>query len=141
MIEYNEKQKTAKYPIDIFKGLSKKQIKSYYDTTTNTCKLQMCNPECKDTILEKGTELSPKFIKKFEQQIKQMEKMGSKKLSPEQNKKRRAATLKNIIKQRKAIFGKNTDVLENGFYKKLPKEMVARLKKDGANSGCLPWSS
>ena len=31
MIEYNEKQKKAKYPYDMFKGLSKKQIKNSMD--------------------------------------------------------------------------------------------------------------
>ena len=138
MIEYNEKQKKAKYPYDMFKGLSKKQIKNYYDGITEMCKSQFCNPECKNTILEKGTELSSEFIKEFEKnQEKNLKIWPKKKLSPEQRKKRIAATLKNLIKQRKEIFGKNTDVLEDGFYKKLPKEIVAKIKKEGAISGCL----
>jgi len=87
-----------------------------------------CNPGCKDTIFEPGNpdQLTKSFLKLLKQENKRNKawkhKMWNK---PEMH-----------LAERKKIFGNQTNVLENGFYKGLKKKTVKRLKARGAVSGC-----
>lgn len=77
-----------------------------------------CNPSCKDTIYQAGSQ----FPKSLEAEIK-------KKQSGD-------IILKILKKTRKRMFGNKKDVLVNDFHKNLPKEKVDKIKKAGAISGC-----
>lgn len=80
------------------------------------CEMEFCNPTCKGTILEAGKNISNALKNEY------------KKIPIMLNMER---------KTRKNIFGKNTNVLKNGFYKKLEKNTVNALKKNGALSKCF----
>jgi hypothetical protein len=104
----NKKAKTFKY--------TKKQKKEL----ENTCNLHYCNPDCKGTIFQKGKQM-PNLT-----ELKQLK--GSKK-----NKN----WFQNFTqKMRKNIFKGKTNVLNNGFYEKLPAKTRKILRKQGALSGC-----
>jgi hypothetical protein len=79
------------------------------------CKNIFCNPGCKDTNYESGSEL-PKYIQKVWKDNKK--------------------ALKQMNKDRKEIFGDKTNVLVDDFYEKLKPSVVKKLKKEGAISGC-----
>ena len=86
--------------------------------TLEGCIKAHCNPSCKDTIYEAGSQ----FPKSLEAEIKK-EQHGD-------------IILKIIKKTRKRMFGNKKDILVNDFYKNLPKEKVDKIKKAGAISGC-----
>jgi hypothetical protein len=78
---------------------------------------EFCNPGCKNTMFESGEPnyLSEKYLKELGQN-----------------------SLINIHKQqRKAIFGKDKNVLVDNFYKNINSKTVKKLKKRGALSGCM----
>ena len=82
------------------------------------CVKAHCNPSCKDTIYQAGSQ----FPKSLEAEIKKQE---------------HGDIILDIIKKtRKRMFGNKKDVLVNDFYKNLPKEKVDKVKKEGAISGC-----
>ena len=82
------------------------------------CKKGYCNEECKDTLFQDGS-LPPTLLKSFKGTNEQK------------------ALFKAIIKtQRDEIFGKKKSVLKGNFYEGIPEKEVARLKKEGATSGC-----
>lgn len=82
------------------------------------CKKGYCNEDCKDTLFQDGS-LPPALLHSFKGN------KGSK------------ALFKTIIEtQRKKIFGKKKSVLKGSFYEGLPEKDIARLKKEGATSGC-----
>lgn len=83
------------------------------------CKKGYCNPECKNTLFQKGDKL-PKGV---------FDNMNLK------------GPTKKIVKSlitatRKRLFGKKKDILKNNFYEGLSKKEVTKLKKEGAISGC-----
>lgn len=80
------------------------------------CEMEFCNPTCKGTILEAGKNIS-NALKKEYKNVPIMLNMDR--------------------KTRKEIFGNKTNVLKNGFYKKLEKKTVNTLKKNGALSKCF----
>jgi hypothetical protein len=82
----------------------------------------MCNPTCKNTVFESGdpNKLTSSFIKQ---------------LKKEPNAKKNGL-VDYQLSIRKEIFGKEDNVLKDGFYKVLDAETVKNLKKNGATSGC-----
>jgi hypothetical protein len=86
-----------------------------------------CNPGCKNTIFESGKD----FPKSLEKKL-----MDNKTLKTLKNKKLNKMLLSLSKDMRKNIFGNNTNVLNEDFYKKLNKKLVSSLKKEGALSGC-----
>ena len=106
----------------LMKNITKKLKKSIGKTMDNKnieqCVKAHCNPSCKDTIYEAGSQ----FPKSLEAEIKK-EQHGD-------------IILDIIKKTRKRMFGNKKDVLVNDFYKNIPKEKVDKIKKAGAISGC-----
>jgi hypothetical protein len=87
-----------------------------------------CNPGCKDTIFEPGdpNQLPKSFIRFLNQENKRNKSWKHKTWNkPDMH-----------LAERKKIFGNQTNVLENGFYKGLDKKTIKRLKARGAISGC-----
>lgn len=84
----------------------------------------LCNPTCKDTIFEAGdpNKLTPSFIKKM---------LKEKKLSVKDKDR-----IQYRIEERQQLFGKEKNVLEDGFYKGLDKKTRKKLRARGAISGC-----
>lgn len=78
-----------------------------------TCPLEHCNPTCKDTFLE-PEKFSRTYIKKL----------------------RTPFARKGYKELRQEIFGNKTTVLKNGFYEKIPIEIIEKGKKLGAISSC-----
>ena len=77
------------------------------------CPLEYCNPTCKDTFLEPG-----KFSKTYLRKIP-------------------SSYSREVYKEmRQKTFGNKTTVLKNGFYEKIPIEIIEKGKKLGAISSC-----
>lgn len=87
-----------------------------------SCVKRYCNPSCKDTMFEAGTELPKTYVNQLKKDFK--------------TKKTYDMLLKILKQTRKKVFGKKKNVLVNSFYEKLPKKQVEQLIKDGALSGC-----
>lgn len=103
---------------NIFKGMKEPDDAKMEKDLHEQCKKGYCNEDCKDTIFQDGS-LPPAVINSFK---------GTKGAK---------ALFKKIIQtQRKMIFGKKKSVLKDSFYKGLPEKDIARLKKEGATSGC-----
>lgn len=128
LIEKATRKLTKKLEGD-FKNKGAKKLMKYLSKTMGKgkemdkrllegCIKGYCNPSCKNTIFEDGT----KFPKSIEDELKK-EKHGN-------------IVLEIIKKTRKNIFGNKKSVLEDNFYKALPKEKVNKIKKEGAISGC-----
>ena len=79
------------------------------------CYEDYCNPTCKNTIYESG-KLSNKYIART--------KFIDKIIPGATN------------ERRKDIFGNKTTVLKNGFYEKVPNNIVEKAKKKGIISVC-----
>jgi len=96
----------------------KKSKKKRIDEYRNT----LCNPGCKDTVFEPGPpdKLTSSYIKKLKKEPKAKEK----------------GLVEYQLSIRKELFGKNTNVLKDGFYQALDSDTVKKLKKKGAISGC-----
>jgi hypothetical protein len=78
-----------------------------------------CNPGCKNTVFEAGP--PGKLANSFKKALK-----------------KEKTNLTNYqLSRRKELFGKNTNVLEDSFYKKLDTKTRKKLKKHGAISGCM----
>lgn len=109
------KKLKQKLPKDMKVGIEKK------------LNLLLCNPGCKNTILEPG---------KSTYVSKEIEK-GMKKIFKD---KKLANGMINIVRAtRKKIFGKQKNVLDkNNMYKKASKIDKKYLKKNGALSYCVP---
>ena len=86
-----------------------------YQMAADMCYEEYCNPTCKNTILESG-----KLSNKYRATTKFIEKTMP------------GAT----NEQRKEIFGNKTTVLKNGFYEKVPNNIVEKAKKKGIISVC-----
>ena len=93
-----------------------KQNTKYTKANDKLCRQTYLNPGCKGTFLEPGKKFSKQYLKTVKK-----------------------SRLAGLIKSRKGIFGKKTDVLINGFYEKLPKKFIKDLKKHGATSGCTTF--
>jgi hypothetical protein len=79
------------------------------------CYEEYCNPTCKNTIYESG-----KLSNKYRATTKFIDKIIP------------GAT----NERRKDIFGNKTTVLKNGFYEKVPNNIVEKARKKGIISGC-----
>ena len=90
-----------------------KYKKKIFNIFYKSCKLHYCNPGCKNTILEDGTDLPTSLKNKLKN-----------------NKPR----LDMLMKTRKNIFKNKTSVLKDNFYIKL--KNINKLKQEGAISGC-----
>lgn len=87
------------------------------------CKLQFCNPTCKDTVFE--------------------DKDGTNKIPPyflSKNKKIQKNMIKLFNKTRKRLFGKKKSILKDDFYEGLPEKRINEAKKKGAISGCVEYA-
>ncbi len=84
-----------------------------------------CNPTCKNTLYENGdpNKLPNGFIDKIKKED------AYKKLKID-------LLFKIFINLRKKLYGTNTTIIKDGFYKKLSTSNIKKLKKDGALSGC-----
>jgi len=85
--------------------------------TLANCKLTSCNPTCKNTS--------------FGPELKLSKKLRSTKRYRVGEKWRRK-----FEKTRRRLFGTQKNILDNGFYKKMPKAMKDNLRAQGAISGC-----
>jgi hypothetical protein len=77
------------------------------------CPLEHCNPTCKDTFLEPG-----KFSKTY------LKTLGT------------PFAREGYKELRQKTFGNKKNVLKNGFYEKIPIEIIEKGKKLGAISSC-----
>jgi len=101
------KKQTLK-TLDKFRKEKKEEYRKYF-----------CNPGCKHTVFEAGP--SNKLTNAFAKSLKTKE-----------------SNLTNYqLSRRKELFGKNKNVLEDSFYKKLDPKTRKKLKKHGAISGCM----
>jgi hypothetical protein len=113
-----------------FRTVLTKKIKSkkWRNNNLRICEEAYCNPNCKDTIFEKGTKISQKTIKNY---VKNIQSYSTKKVTDNKE-------IINELKTRKQrIFEKNDDVLINDFFKDIKPKDVKKMKKVGAISGCL----
>lgn len=110
------------------KKLSNKTLKKimnnakYEKKMLDECVKGYCNPSCKGTIFEAGSDLPKSLVQKLKKDLK--------------TKKNFDMVVKILKQTRKNVFGKKKNVLVNSFYENLPKKQVDRLIKDGALSGC-----
>jgi hypothetical protein len=115
-------------------------INQMEETTYNKCISENCNVGCKDTIFEKGKgSVLPKGI---------MNPFPKSKKPTKIEKENRTLFMKIMRKERKRIFGENTNVLDkDSFYKNINylgtvlgkskgKLTKKKLMKIGAISGC-----
>jgi hypothetical protein len=109
-----------------FKTRLKKTLKQEKKERREKYKEILCNPTCKDTLFESGdpNKVPPALIKKMLKEPK-LEIVLPDKLR-----------IKYRIEERQQLFGKNKNVLENGFYKGLSKKTRKKLRARGAISGC-----
>jgi len=97
----------------------KKRRKETINTSKKLYKLNNCNTNCKNTLLEPGSpDELPKSIHKQFSDSKEM--------------------LKFLTEHRKSIFSNKTNVLVDSFYEKTPNKLKTQLIKDGAISHCVP---
>ena len=122
-IEKLEKNKNLTKEEDKLLTKLKKQRKSQIMILKKNYKLENCNFNCKNTILESG---SPN----------QLPKSMKKKLN--YNK----PLIKILSKRRKDIFKNKTNVLVDNFHENTPDEIKQKLVKEGAISDCsLPLNT
>lgn len=111
----NTKKNKTKVEKELFKIFTKKitqkERKKSLEDSRKVCKELYCNIGCKDTLLEPNS-LSKKYIKDNKIIIDFMKE------------------------ERKKIFGKKTNVLDDNFYNKLSKKTSNKLRKRGAISMC-----
>ena len=81
------------------------------------CRVTMCNPTCKNTSFGRKLKMS-KTLRKLPT-YRNGEKWRLK-----------------FEKKRKALFGTKKNILNNGFYVKIPKKNVASARLRGEISGC-----
>ena len=86
----------------------------------NDCKKQYCNKTCKNTLLEAGRNKYPTLPKEITT-----------------DKELKALMIKIQKQTKKELFGDKDNVLKDGFYEKLGRVKVNKLKKNGATSGCV----
>jgi len=82
-----------------------------------------CNPECKATLFEAGEPdyLSPALVKVLKKELKDFQLDFN---------------LADWVEIRKQLFGKDKNVLKDGFYKGIGQKTVKTLRNRGALSGC-----
>ena len=120
----NNKDIVSKNLIKTFKKklkgstLKKKMIRSEEEYRRT-----FCNPTCNGTLFEAGppSKLPESVIKALKKEAKHHEYTYRK---------------EDGLTLRKEIFGKEKDVLKNGFYKGLDAKTIKKLRKRGAVSGC-----
>ena len=125
------KQKSIKR-MNYFDSLDKKTItpankkkqtkrrKAALKQIANDCKKQYCNKTCKNTLLEAGRNKYPTLPKEITT-----------------DKELKALMIKIQKQTKKELFGDKDNVLKDGFYEKLGRVKVNKLKKNGATSGCV----
>jgi len=89
-----------------------------------------CNLTCKDTIFEDGLKLSDGFKKKT---LKNLQKKFNKTLKKKEIK----ATLIQLEEDKQKLFLGNNSIIKDGFYNKIDKKYIERMKKMGIQSGCF----
>jgi hypothetical protein len=109
-------EKIIKRRQTLTKKLNSKESKK---KTLEGCKNTYCNIGCKGTMFESGSEVPKELYAKLKN-------------------KELAEAFKPLYEtQRKNLFGKKTNVLNDNFYEKISPAMVKQMKKDGALSGCV----
>jgi hypothetical protein len=93
-----------------------------------------CNLTCKDTIFEDGLKLSDGFKKKT---VRNLQNKFNKTLKKKELKQTIKATLNDFEENKQKLFlGKNS-IIKDGFYNKIDKKYIERMKKMGIQSGCF----
>jgi len=105
--------------------------KAMKDDMLESCIDAYCNPTCKDTVFEDGSKMSEEVEKKIEKRLQK-----NKGLTMKQRKDAKKMAMNLLTSIRKSIFKNKKSVLKDGFYEKLGKESIDKLKKKGALSGC-----
>jgi hypothetical protein len=93
-----------------------KNIKKRASENLTSCMQIFCNPGCKNTDFEAGTELPKSIQKKW---IKNQ------------------AWLDYLNETRRERFGDKVNVLVDDFYEKIKPDLLKKYKKEGAISGCV----
>jgi len=120
----NKKDPSTKNLVNIFRKMLKKiTLKKRLQKGKEDYRQVFCNPTCKATLFETGDpdRLSPALIKALKKELKETD-------TP--------FVAKFWEKQRKELFGKDKNVLKDGFYKDIDETIVKRLRNRGAISGC-----
>lgn len=125
-IETNKNNKTpyAKMAVGLFKKMLKRMtLKKRLQKGKEDYRQTFCNPTCKATMFEAGEpdRLSPALVKALKKELKEVD-------TP--------FLAKFWEKQRKELFGKDKNVLKDGFYKDIDQTIVKTLRNRGAISGC-----
>lgn len=100
----------------ITKFKTKKHIDENKKVFVKECETYFCNAGCKDTVFEDGTTLPKAIINKY---------------------KDNKMLLEQLKEQRTFLFKDKKTVLTDNFYNGLKPKDVKKLKKDGADSGCI----
>jgi hypothetical protein len=113
------------------KEKTKKESNNHNEKLNKICIKSNCNPECKNTIFQKGTKIPESVFIDLKEQISTQLK-NTPKMIPKAYK----LGKKTVIEMRKNIFGKKTNVLKGDFHETLSPKIVRKLKQEGAISGC-----
>jgi hypothetical protein len=114
ILMWNKPEKSNNVEMEKYlKSTYNERRKDSINREKETCPLERCNPTCKDTFLEPG-----KFSKTYLRKIP-------------------SSYSREVYKEmRQKTFGNKTTVLKNGFYEKIPIEIIEKGKKLGAISSC-----
>jgi hypothetical protein len=103
-----------------YKAYQAKSRKTLIKKIPSECNMYYCNKTCKNTLFEAGKNKYPSLPKELTS-----------------NKKLKAFMTKINKQNKKVLFGDKDNVLKDGFYEKLGRVKVNKLKKNGATSGCV----
>jgi len=120
LLQFLKKTKKNKLSNEELKMIKKFKNKTYKNKNKKLylegCERYFCNKGCKGTMFEDGKKLPKQFTQKYR---------GNK------------AMLKSFEEQRTFLFKGKNSVLKDDFYKELSEKQIRKLKKNGAESGCV----
>lgn len=120
----NNKSPVVKGTVTLFRKILKRMtLKRRIQKGKEDYHQTFCNPTCKATLFEAGDpdRLSPALIKSIKKELKVIDTKFN---------------LEFWLKGRKDLFGKDKNVLKDGFYKGIDEKIVKKLRNRGAISGC-----
>ena len=120
----NNKSPPVKQMVSLFKKMLKRTtLKKRIQRGKEDYRQVFCNPTCSATLFEPGEpdHLTPGLIKALKKELRVLDiKFNS----------------NDWVEQRKQLFGKDKNVLKDGFYKGIGQKTVKTLRNRGALSGC-----
>jgi hypothetical protein len=136
-ITSEEREKIIEDRDNIIKGLV-----VYHDLYKNgifliskeTIRDMYCNLTCKDTIFEDGVKLSDGFRKKT---VRNLQKKLKKTLKKKELKQTIKEMLIHFEEEKNKLFLGKKSIIKDGFYNKIDKKYIERMKKMGIQSGCF----